>query len=174
MLAARTDSEDLVVSTAFEQRDHPASAGMIGPFLYPAMLRIRVPEGEPWPILLTRVREVVLRAYANAQFPLDELIALAPQFMPGIFGLEPSWYRMFEFLTDSQSGRYAFGPATGTVAASAGGHDDGQEFGFNLRARQAADGSLVSRMAYDAAELTEASARAYVTDFVAELRGLTT
>ncbi|MDT3397330.1 condensation domain-containing protein [Streptomyces sp. B1866] len=171
-LRARAYGEDLVVLTVFEQRDHPAVRRLIGPFIHLTPIPLHVPDGPPGADLVPRVRTAVVAAYERAQYPLRDALAAAPHLMPGLRGAEPSWFRMFEYLPARDTGGYAFGEATGRVVHSAG-QDDGGDQGLFLRVRRTAEGALVGRLAYDAAEFGEAGAQSFLADFRARLTALT-
>lgn len=173
-LATTTDDRDLPISSAFEQRDHPAVRDLPGPFLYPTLLRLHVRDGEPWPALVARVREVVTAAYARAQVPVMELASMTPALLPGAMGIEPAWMRLFQYIPRSATAAtFAFGPATAEVVASEGTGAHGSEYGAHLRLRHDQDGTLVGRFGYDTNEFDEASATALMAGYHAEIETLT-
>ncbi len=166
-LRSSADSDELILATTFEQRDHPGARHLIGPFVYPTLLPLRTRAGEPWHDWLTRVRSAVIDVYQRAQFPLLDLFAKAPQLVPGALGAEPTWFRMFEYLPSHDIARYRFGEATGQVVHSAGSQESQNLFGVFLRVRRTPQGCLVGRIAYDANDVTDAEVR----ELLAEFRG---
>jgi hypothetical protein len=168
-LRARTDTDDLVLATVFEQRDRPEARQLIGPFLYPTVLRLRTRPDESGPDWVTRVRTSVTGTYQRAQFPLRDLLGTIPQLVPGLRGEEPTWYRMFEYLPNVDTAGFAFGQAHGEVTHSTGTEHEDNHMGFFLRVRRTPQGALVGRTAYDAAEFSEAGALALLDDFRSHL-----
>jgi hypothetical protein len=171
-LRARTDTDDLVLATVFEQRDRPEARQLIGPFIYPVILRLRTRSDESGPDWATRVRTSVTGAYQHAQFPPRDLLGIVPQLVPGLRGEEPTWYRMFEYLPNVDTAGFAFGQAHGKVTHSAGTEQEDNHMGFFLRVRRTPQGALVGRTAYDANDFSEAAARALLDDFRSHLKRL--
>jgi len=168
-LRARTDTDDLLLATVFEQRDRQEARQLIGPFIYPTVLRLRTRSGESGPDWVTRVRTSVTGTYQRAQFPLRDLLGTVPQLVPGLTGNEPTWYRMFEYLPNVDTAGFTFGEAQGKVAHSTGTEQEDNHMGFFLRVRRTRQGALVGRTAYDAAEFSEAGALALLDDFRSHL-----
>ncbi|MEV7870544.1 condensation domain-containing protein [Streptomyces sp. NPDC088124] len=173
-LRSRAETDDLVVASVFEQRDHPGVRKLVGPFVYPTLLPLRVRPGGLTAEYVGEVRSAVIEAYGRAQFPVVELLGLAPQFAPGVLGTAPSWFRMFEYLPSRDTVPYAFGAALGTVTHSAGNQAEANHFGQFMRVRRAPDGALMGRIGYDANDMTEDSVLAFVDDFRGHLTSLVT
>lgn len=171
-LRARTDTDDLVLTTVFEQRDRLEARQLIGPFIYPTVLRLRTRSGESGPDWVARVRASVTATYQRAQFPVRDLLGTVPQLVPGLRGKEPTWYRMFEYLPNVDTAGFAFGQAHGEVSHSTGTEHEDNHMGFFLRVRRTPQGALVGRTAYDAAEFSEAGALALLDDFRSHLARL--
>lgn len=158
------DRDDLVVSTVFERRDHPAARDMLGSFLKGVPLRLRVDEREPMPALVARARAVVLEAYDRAHLPLRDFVRLMPRFMPGAVGLEPTWLRFFQYVPMERD-HYRFGEARATIAHVGGRGDPKDLLGLHLGVFLAEDGSLHGRLNYDTHELDEQSALRVIEEF---------
>ncbi|MBW8795406.1 MAG: hypothetical protein JF597_17940 [Streptomyces sp.] len=172
-LRARSRRDDLIVTTIFEQREHPAVRDLIGPFLYPTFLPLRVRPGRRLTEdFMTEIRGAVLHGYEHARFPILDMLGLAPHLAPGIQGLEPSWYRMFEYLPGRDTTPYAFAEAGATVAYSAGNQDDAGRFGHSMRVRRSAEGALMARIGYDANDDSEDSILAFLDTFRTHLSEL--
>jgi condensation domain-containing protein len=170
--AGWTDARDLPLGTVFEQRDHPAVKDMVGPFVYASLMRVRVEDGEPWDPFVRRVRAVVTEAYGRAQTPRVEFLGMVPGLIPGATGAAPSWLRTFQYIPTDPAETFAFGAATGSVLTTSGPRPTPWEFGAHLRVRRATGGGMVGRLGYDANELTEASARSVLDDWVAHVRDM--
>jgi hypothetical protein len=153
VLRDQAESDDLMLATAFEQRDHPQARRLIGPFVYPTLLPLTIRAGDPWE-QLAGVRGAVIDAYDRAQFPLMRMFMKAPQLLPGTQGAEPSWFRMFEYLPSHDTHTYTFADAPARVVHSAGSQAAQNLFGVFLRVRRTPEGALVGRMAYDANDVT--------------------
>ena len=152
------DRDDLLVSTVFEQRDHPAAKDMLGLFLRAVPVRLRVHEREPMPELVVRAQSAVREAYTRAQLPLLDFVRLTPRFLPGVMGLSPTWFRFFQYVPMERSA-YRFGEASATIAHLGGRGDPEDLVGLHLGVFHAEDGSLHGRLHYDTNELDEQSAR---------------
>ena len=172
-LASTTDARDLPVMSAFEQRDHPAIRNLPGPFLYATLLRIGVVDGEPSPALVTRVRDVVAAAYSRAQVTVQDLATLAPTLVPGVLGVEPSWFRVFLYLPcEAITSAFRFGDAVGRVAANEGRNTQSLAYGAHLGVHHDPQGGLVARLAYDGTDFDQPAADALLATFAAEVRRL--
>jgi hypothetical protein len=174
-LATDTDDRDLLVFTAFEQRDHPATGDLLGNFVHPALLRVEVHDDEPWERLVTRTRDSVIDTYGRAQYPVERQLAANLELLLGAMGLTPPWTRFFEYLPPHGAGSYRFGEATATVVESSGHQLAAQDHTLALRCRRTADGVLLGRLGYDANELDDAHAQRlldHVTAMLTEIAGL--
>ncbi|MEU9451473.1 condensation domain-containing protein [Streptomyces sp. NPDC048277] len=172
-LRARSRRDDLIVTTVFEQRDHPAVRNLIGPFLYPTVLPLRVRPGRRLTEdFVTVLRGAVLHGYEHARFPVLDMLGIAPHLAPGILGLEPSWYRMFEYLPSRDTTPYAFAEAGATVVYSAGNQDDAGRSGHSLRVRRSSEGALMARIGYDANDDNDDTVVAFLDTFRSHLSGL--
>lgn len=158
------DRDDLVVTTVFERRDHPAGRDMIGNFLWGAPVRLRVSERESMAVLVARARAVVLEAYERAHVPLFELVRLMPSFLPGAMGLTPTWVRFFQYLPMERA-EYRFGEARASIVHLGGGGDPDDLLGLHLGVFPAEDGSLHGRLNYDTHELDEPNAMRVLEEF---------
>lgn len=173
-IAPRADTDDLILTTVFEQRDHPDAKRLLGPFVYPTVMRLQVREGEDWAAWVARVRASVIDSYQRAQFPVRGLLGVAPQLAPGMIGAEPAWLRFFQYLPIVDDEAIGFGAATGEVVHTGVQQEDQHQVGSWLRVRRTVAGDLAARMAYDANELTEASALALLDDFRSHVSDLLT
>jgi hypothetical protein len=158
------DRDDLVVSTVFERRDHPAAARLLGIFLHAVPIRLRVDERASMPELVARARSAVLEAHKRSTLPPLDFMRLMPRFLPGLAGLEPTWMRLFQYVPMTP-GAYRFGDARATIAHLGGRGDPEALFGVHVGAFHAEDGSLHVRFNYDRHELDDANARRILDDF---------
>jgi Condensation domain len=165
-----TEARDLPIATVFEQRDHPAARDAIGPYVHGSLLRITVEDGEPWAAVVPRLREVVTAAYARAHVPLVEVVLRTPRLVAGTRGWEPSWCRSFQYIPSDPLTTLDFGPATGELVRTRGPRPSTVDYGVHLRVERAVDGGLVGRLAYDANELTPASATSFLGEWVTTVR----
>ena len=157
-LRAEAEGDDVIVMTVFEQRDHPQARRMIGPFTYVTPLLLRIGRDEPWQTTVAHVRARTLETRARAQTPLLSLLPLAPAFIPGTIGVEPTWIRSFNYVPTTYE-EYRFGEASGSVVHRGDGMGDAPLAGLRLGLWPAEDGAMLTTVWYDTNELTEASAR---------------
>ncbi|MET0344163.1 MAG: amino acid adenylation domain-containing protein [Polyangiales bacterium] len=79
VLARLAGQPDVVVGSAYDQREEAALDGLIGCFVNTLALRTQVALDEPFSALLTRVRATSLDALANRGVPFERVVeALAP------------------------------------------------------------------------------------------------
>ncbi|MEM9926975.1 MAG: amino acid adenylation domain-containing protein, partial [Cyanobacteria bacterium P01_D01_bin.50] len=74
LLYRYTGSEDIVVGTSIANRNYPEIEGLIGFFVNTLALRTDLSENPTFEVLLNRVREVSLGAYAYQDLPFEQLI----------------------------------------------------------------------------------------------------
>ncbi|WTW93986.1 condensation domain-containing protein [Streptomycetaceae bacterium NBC_01309] len=168
-LAERVANRDLLVMSVFEQRDLPETRTMLGPFLYPALIRTEVPPGSTWQTLGPAVRDAVVAAYNSTNVPSSEVLAAHPDLLPAIY-TQPGALCAFQYLPAyGRTLPIAFGAATGVVVEHDRIPGPSAEIGMMFRLRRRDDGDLVARIAYDARDHSEASMLALFDDFAARL-----
>lgn len=80
LLAKRSNSEDLVIGSPIANRRRPEIEGLIGLFVNPLALRVRVRDDMLLGELLDQVKEVTLGAYDHQDVPFEKIVeALRPQ-----------------------------------------------------------------------------------------------
>jgi hypothetical protein len=80
LLAKRSNSEDLVIGSPIANRRRPEVEGLIGLFVNPLALRVRVRDDMLLGELLEQVKEVTLGAYDHQDVPFEKIVeALQPQ-----------------------------------------------------------------------------------------------
>jgi hypothetical protein len=121
------------------------------------------------------VRDVVAAAYSRAQVTVQDLATLAPSLVPGVLGVEPSWFRVFLYLPcQTITSAFRFGDALGRVAANEGRGTQSLAYGAQLSVHHDPKGGLVARLGYDATDLDQPAADALLATFAAEVRRLVT
>ncbi|ATE55725.1 condensation domain-containing protein [Actinosynnema pretiosum] len=167
--ADRSTTRDVLVNTVFEQRAHPDVRTLIGPFLHPSVLRVRVPEGATWSSMTPVVREAVGAAYARAHVPGFDVLRLHPDVIHAV-ETEPVGLCVFQYLPYSGlEDTFAYGPATARVLARTQAGPTG-DVGLMFRLHRRSSGSLYATVTYDRRDLTEPVVRALFTDFTTRLR----
>jgi hypothetical protein len=123
-----------------------------------------VDEDEPIDALVSRAQSAVLEAYERAQLPMLDFARLMPRFLPGAMGLEPTWFRFFQYVPMERSA-YRFGAASATIVHLGGRGDPEDLVGLHLGVFHAEDGNLHGRLNYDTNELDGQNARRVLDDF---------
>lgn len=168
-MAERSVSRDVLVATVFEQRNHPDTRKLIGPFLHPSLLRVRVPEGADWDSLTPRVREVVRDAYDRAHIPAIDILAMHPDVIHAV-STEPVGLCLFQYLPSSGVGTdIAFGPASAHVLANTDVGPTG-DVGLMFRLHRKPSGDLVATVSFDRRDLAEALVRELFDAFAQRVR----
>ncbi|GAA2683904.1 MULTISPECIES: condensation domain-containing protein [Actinosynnema] len=167
--ADRSTTRDVLVNTVFEQRAHPDVRTLIGPFLHPSVLRVRVPEGATWSSLTPVVRDAVMAAHARAHVPGFDVLRLHPDVIRAV-ETEPVGLCVFQYLPYSGlEDEFAYGPATARVLAKTEAGPTG-DVGLMFRLHRRSSGSLHATVTYDRRDLAEDLVRALFADFAAGLR----
>ncbi|SDG51242.1 Condensation domain-containing protein [Lentzea fradiae] len=164
-MADRAATRDILVATVFEQRNHPDTKNLIGPFLHPSLLRVRVPEGADWESLTPQVRDVVRDAYDRAHIPTIDILGMHPDVIHAV-STEPVGLLLFQYLPSSGVGdRIAFGPATAHLLANTDVGPTG-DVGLMFRLHRKGSGDLVATVTFDRRDLEEELVRELFADFV--------
>ncbi|MCS7483588.1 condensation domain-containing protein [Umezawaea endophytica] len=164
-MADRSVTRDLLVATVFEQRDHPDTRALVGPFLHPSLLRVRVPDGADWDVLTPVVRDVVRDAYDRAHIPTIDILGMHPDVLHAV-ATEPVGLCLFQYLPSSGIGaEIPFGPANGRLLANTDVGPTG-DVGLMFRLHRKASGDLVATVTFDRRGLDEPLVRELFDDFV--------
>ncbi|WP_424187009.1 condensation domain-containing protein [Actinokineospora sp. G85] len=168
-MAERSEHRDMLVATAFEQRNHPDTSTLIGPFIHPSLLRVRVPEDADWDSLTPRVRQVVRDAHDRAHVPAIDVLAMHPDVVHAV-ATEPVGLCVFQYLPASGPGsEIAFGPATARVLATADPGPTG-DVGLMFRLHRTASGALTAMVSFDQRDLREDLVRELFDAFARRVR----
>ncbi len=76
LLARMSGNEDIIVATDTVGRTHPALKDIVGTFINILPLKIGVQEEDAYPDFLYRVRQSVLDAFDNQDYPFDEMLTM--------------------------------------------------------------------------------------------------
>lgn len=153
-IADRGLTRDILVVTAFEQRDRPEATEMIGQFIHPALLRVVVPEDADWDSLTPTVRDVVREAYDRAHFPAIDVLGLHQDVLAAV-ATEPAGVCMFQYIAADPAGtEIAFGPAHGRVLSSTEVGPTG-DVGLMFRLHRRPEGGLEAMVTFDQRDLRE-------------------
>ena len=80
LLHRHTGQDDFVVSTAVSNRNQIETEGLIGSFANSLLLRSDISDNPTFRMLLNRVREAAVRAYAHQDLPFEKLVEkLSPE-----------------------------------------------------------------------------------------------
>ncbi|NUU20062.1 MAG: hypothetical protein HOV68_00880 [Streptomycetaceae bacterium] len=169
-LAEHVAHRDLVMPTIFEQRDTPRARAMIGPFLHPSLLRVRVPVGSTFDSLSPHVRDVVLAAYRHTTVTPAEVYAHHPGLAEAL-GTERGAACIFQYLpAHGRTRPVSFGPATtGVVQEPDQRPGPTPATGMMFRLRRTDTGDVVARISYDTRHQSEDAVLAVFDDFRARL-----
>lgn len=167
-LAEHVVHRDLLITTVFERRDRPETRTMIGPFLHPSLLRVKVPRHSTWDTLTPQVRDMTVAAYDNTQVPTTEVFAAHPE-LPRLYA-QPGAKCVFEYLPAyGRAEPVSFGAAAGVVLEQGSAPGPSTEVGMMFRLRRTDAGNVMARVAYDSRDQSESTVRAVFKDFVARL-----
>lgn len=168
-LGSRTESEDRLTIAYFDQRDHPATKEMVGLFLRPAAVRLRLERGMTLAQSLPAMTKSVIAAYRRAYVPVHQLVAAYPDALPSLLGQVPPWFFIFQYLPEPDPQGFSFGGARGQLVRS--GANLPSAPGMLLRIRRAQDAVLL-RLRYDPGLWREASMRGFARSYAGVLSTL--
>lgn len=169
-LSERVANRDLLLMSVFERRDLPETRTMLGPFLYPGLIRVNVPPGSTWQSLAPDVRDAVMTAYNSTYVPSTEVFAANPDLMPMLY-TQPGAMCAFQYLPAYGRNRpVPFGAAaSGVIVEQDRIPGPSAEIGLMFRLRRTDAGDIVARLAYDARDQSEETVLELFDDFVDRL-----
>jgi amino acid adenylation domain-containing protein len=177
-----TGHEDLVVGSPTEGRDQPCLAGVVGYFVNPVPVRVRVSDSDPFEVLLDRVQRAVIPALRHAACPFALIVErLHPERLADRSPIFQAMLVMHDTLTNShEMGELALSLPGGDL--SLGGvlpmtpvalDRSGAQFDISLFAAQTHRG-LATLFEYNTDLFDASTMQRFASAFRAVVAGLTT
>jgi hypothetical protein len=157
VMGARKRTDDRLVFTFLDQRDHPSTREMVGYFLSPVAVRFAMPDDKPIAKLLGPLTSHVLDVSERAYVPTHHLMGAAPDILGCVVGASPPGPVFVQLQARAIPSAYRLGEATGAIVAS--GVRALSEPGLTLKFLPMANGAMDLEVGYESRHFDEGSMR---------------